>query len=167
MKYTICLSVIHLFLAINCQNMFGQEISGNIKINLDEDIRNIDVGLEFVDNEIDTPIQAFAFAHVDFNHYLPYRPVKVFIQSFGMRELREDKKNSKVNFNILLNSTKKSNLNDFEKKLFEKYLPKVDSIYVNSRYEFVGKGVNKKRMAVGFPYSRRMGIGFSFKIKPE
>ncbi|MDD2476560.1 MAG: hypothetical protein PHI32_11680 [Dysgonamonadaceae bacterium] len=150
MKHTIWLSMAFLFFIINCQNTTGQEIgSGNIKIILEKKI-------EFIDYDVDTVIRAVAFAHIDFNDSLPLKPVKVLITRISMKELRENTKKDKVYFHAFFINTEEDSLNDFEKKLLEKYLPKIDSIYMNSRYEFVGKE----------EYNRRMGIGFSFKIKP-
>lgn len=152
MKNTIWLSMVCLFFITNCQNTAGQEIigSGNIKIILDKNI-------EFIDCDVETVIRAAAFAHVDFNDSLPLEPVKVSITIVSMKELEQRTKKDKVHFVAFLNSSEKDSLNYYEKRLLEKYLPRIDSIYMNSRYEFVGKEAD----------NRRMGIGFSFKIKPE
>lgn len=151
MKYTIRLSIVYLFFIINCQNTASQEIgSGNIKIILDKNI-------EFVDCDVETVIRAYAFAHIDFNDSLPLEPVKVVVTRVLMKELGESTKKGKVHFHASLISPEINSLNDYEKKLLEKYLPKIDSIYMNSRYEFVGKEAD----------NRRMGIGFTFRIKPE
>lgn len=152
MKHPIWLSMACLFFIINCQNTTGQELigSGNIKIILDKN-------MELIDGDVETVIRAAAFAHVDFNDSLPLKPVKVSITIVSMKELEKRTKKDKVHFIAFLNNSEKDSLNYYEKKLLEKYLPKIDSIYMNSRYEFVVKE----------EANRRMGIGFSFQIKPE
>lgn len=152
MQLTIWLSIIYLFFITSCQHSIGQEIgSGTIKVIIDKDI-------EFIDHDVDTVILAHAVAFVTFRDSLPLEPVDISVWRFGMKELVQDIKKSKVRFMIPLPSSERDSLNDYERELLEKYLPKVDSIYKNCRYEFVGEERSARRMAIGIPFKIKPGI---------
>lgn len=149
MQLTIWSSIVCLLFVTSCQIATGQEIgSGNINIVIDN--------IEFIDNDVDTVILAHAMAFVTFRDSLPLEPVDISVWRFGMKELVQDTKRSKVRFMIPLPNSERDSLNAYERELLEKYLPKVDSIYKSCRYEFVGEERSTRRMAIGIP----------FKIKP-
>lgn len=144
--------MVFLFFWNSYQLATGQEIgSGTIKLIIDKDI-------EFIDHDVDTVILAHAVAFVTFRDSLPLEPVDISIWRFGMKELVQDIKKSKVRFMIPLPNSERDSLNAYERKLLEKYLPKADSIYMNSRYEFVGEERSARRMAIGIPFKIKPGV---------
>lgn len=153
MKFAIWLSLISLFFICNCQSTTGQEINESIiRLAIDKDST-------FTDPNIDTAIKAYVVAYVTFKDSLTLEPVQVSIQMFKMMELEHKNKNRKVDFMYVLDDSCKNSLNQVEWTLLEKYLPRVDSILMNSSYIFTGE---KKWI-----YGKKMAIGFPFDIKPE
>lgn len=161
MTYTTWVSLVCLFLIANCLNIISQEIGNR---NTNREINNgiykmiHDKEIEFIDNNISTIINTHVNASVTFNH-LTSKPTNTFIHLIKMSEENKDSREKKIDFTFFFDGSKENNLNVDEWILLEKYLPKVDSIFMNSQYEFIGK---KKSI-----FSNRMSILLSFKIKPE
>ncbi len=153
MQLKTWLKLIYLLLMVGCQNTFGQgPTGGDIRLITDKDII-------FIDSAVDTTIKAYVMAIVTFKDSLTLEPVNMAIQMFRMKGLEQSFKRNKVDFMFVFEVPREDSLSDYERILLEKYLPKVDSIFINSRYEFIGK---KKWI-----YGRKMAIAFPFKIKPK
>ena len=147
MQIKVLLGLMYLFLVSDCQNTTGQVIVGG-------DIRLVVVkDIVFTDTDVDTNIKAYVVASVTFKDSLTLEPVNVSIQMVKMKGFGQ----SEVDF--LFADSRETSLNEYERMLLEKYSPKVDSIFMNSRYEFTGE---KKWI-----YGGKMAIAFPFEIKPE
>lgn len=147
MKIKVWVGLLYLLLVAGCQNTTGQEIVGG-------DIRlAVDKNIVFVNTNFDTTIKAYVMASVTFKDSLTLEPVNVSIQMVKMKGMGQ----SEVDF--VFADSRETSLNDYERILLEKYSPKLDSIFMNSRYEFIGE---KKWI-----YGRKMAIAFPFEIRPK
>ena len=147
MKVILSICLICLFFAIDCQKTLAQSNTGdNVRLVLDQSI-------VFPDTMVKGTIKAYALGYVSFKDSLTLQPVDLTIQMIRM------KGNTNKEVDFIFSSAREAKLNRDEKLLVERYSPKIDSILLNSRYEFVGPNT---KMA-----GRTIAIGFPFEIIPK
>lgn len=153
MQFKIWISIICMFYMTNYQLVICQEKDeGNINIVIDKEII-------FFEPNVSSIINVYVVATVTFEGAFVLKPVNVYVRMIKMNEIYQESKDYKVNFMFISNGSRENKLNKNEEALLKKYLPKVDSIFMNSQYEFIED--KKWRDAI------KMDIGFPFKIKPE
>lgn len=146
MKMKKMYPILYLLFVSGCQHTVGQEkAGGDITMVLDEKV-------VFVDEGVETLIKGHVLAYVTFKDSLTLKPIDASIRMIKM------KSKGSVEVDFIFAHPKEVNLSNYEKSLLEKYWPILASIYMDSRYEFMG---DKKWI-----YGRRMAMSFPFEIKP-
>lgn len=141
LQHYIILLIIPYFL--NCQNSSGQEIKGGSVKFINE------AKIIFYDADLRDTVQVSGVVRILFTDSTNLQPKRTEIAIFRMK--------GGVNFSYFYSS--KNKLNDYEKILMKKYSAKVDSIFMNGKYQF--QGGNKLII------SNRLDFAFSFKILPK
>lgn len=152
MELAIWLNIVNLFFIINCQNTVAQKRDiGTIKMITDNKI-------EFVDHDIETNINGSASVYIRFKDSDTLFPDSVSVHLIKMEESCQTSENVKIDFTFFLITSRRSYLNNKERILLEKYIPKIDSISMNSHYEFIGGKENFKSAILVFPFEIKPGI---------
>jgi len=142
LQYFFILTILYF---ISFQKISGQEIKGgDVEFIREANIIFYEVG------QSDT-IQLSGVARVTFTDSLSLIPKNVDIPILRMKGKNGIKS---INFSYFYSSDNK--LSDCEKKMKEKYSAKIDSIFMNGRYQFLGE---KKWI-----FGNKLDFSYSFKI---